>query len=180
MTVVQLPTTTNSLGNKVIIAMTTPPSDPLAPTLAEINAGIFITCHIYDSFAPEVTQNTGEGPRKLCAKSVPTKLGQVTYAINDVQYSYVPQEMGTPGAAGNEAIEALTPGTRLYIAEANGVDGETGVLATADVVNLYHVECGEQRRGQTGDGEFDEFSVTQSFVLADGSEPTYDYVLPAA
>lgn len=178
MTVVPMPEVANSLGNKVLVALTTPPAAD-EPTLTEINAGVFITCHVYDSFNPEVSQNTGEGPRKLCKKSVPTKLGQVTYAINDIQYSYAPQNMGTPGGDGNEAIEALTPGSEVYLVEAVGVNGETAQLAAGDVVNVYHVVCGEQRRGQTGDGEFDEFSVTQSFVMANGEEPQYDVVLSA-
>lgn len=175
-----MPETVKSQGNKVLIVLTTPPASPSAPTKAELNAGEFITCHVYGSFSASPTQNTGEAPRKLCSRVVPQQLGNVTYTINDIQYSYVPQDAGTPGAAGNEAFDALPEGADVYLVEGDGLDGKTSALATGDLVNIYHVEAGVQRRGMTGDGEFDEFSVTQSFVLVDGSEPQYDYATPAS
>lgn len=175
-----MPTTVKSQGNTVLIALATPPANPAAPTKAELNAGEFIICHIYGDFVATPAQNVGEGPRKGCTRVVPKQFGNVTYDISDIQYSYNPQELGTPGAAGNEAFELLAPGTELYLAEGVGLDGKTDALATGDVVNLYHVETGEQRRGRTGDGEYDEFSVTQSLVMVDGAEPQYDYVVPAA
>jgi hypothetical protein len=179
MTVV-MPETVKSQGNKILIVLTEPPAAPAAPTLAELNGGLFVQCHLYGDFSGTPNQNVGEGPRKMCSRIVPQQLGNVTYQIADVQYSYVPQAMGTPGAPGNEAIEALAPGTDVYVYEGPGIDGTTGAVATGDVLNGYHLDCGEQRRGQTGDGEFDEFSVTQSFVMANGEEPQFDYVVPAA
>lgn len=179
MTVV-MPETIKSQGNKILIVLTTPPAVPAAPTKAELNAGLFVQCHIYGTFSGTPTQSVGAGPQKMCTKVTPQQLGNITYEIADVQYSYVPQAMGTVGSDGNEAIEALTPGTDIYVAEGPGIDGTTALVALNDVVNLYHLECGVQRRGQTGDGEYDEFSVTQSFVLANGEEPKFDYKVPAA
>jgi hypothetical protein len=37
------------------------------------------------------------------------------------------------------------------------------------VVDVYLMSCGVQRKGQTGDGEFDELSVTQSLIVTGGS-----------
>lgn len=179
MTVV-MPETVKSQGNKILIVLTTPPSNPAAPTKAELNAGLFVQCHLYGDFSGTPSQSKGEAPRKMCSRIVPQQLGNVTYEIADVQYSYVPQEMGTAGADGNEAIEALTPGTDVYVYEGPGIDGKAAAVASGDVVNGYHLDCGEQRRGQTGDGEFDEFSVTQSFVMSNGEEPKFDYVVPAS
>lgn len=176
---VLMPETVKSQGNKILIVLNTPPANPEAPTLAELNAGLFVQCHLYGDFSGTPNQNVGEGPRKMCSRVVPQQLGNVTYQIADVQYSYVPQALGTPGADGNEAIEALTPGTDVYVYEGVGIDGKTGAVTAGDVLNGYHLDCGEQRRGQTGEGEFDEFSVTQSFVMADGSEPVFDIVAPA-
>lgn len=180
MTVVQMPNTVKSDGNKILIVLTTPPAAPAAPTLAELNAGLFVQCHLYGNFSGTPSQNTGEAPKKMCTRVVPQQLGNVTYQIADVQYSYDPQAMATPGADGNEAIEALTPGTDVYVYEGPGIDGKTGAVTAGDVLNAYHLDCGVQRRGQTGDGEFDEFSVTQSFVMSNGEEPIFDYVVPAA
>lgn len=179
MTVVQMPNTVKSDGNKILIVLTTPPANPLAATLAELNAGLFVQCFLYGDFSGTPNQNIGEGPKKMCTRVVPQQLGNVTYQIADVQYSYDPQAMGTPGNAANKAIEALTPDTDVYVYEGPGIDGETGAVAAGDVLNSYHLDCGAQRRGRTGDGEFDEFSVTQSFVMSNGEAPIFDYVVPA-
>lgn len=177
---VVMPETIKASGNKILIVLTTPPAVPAAPTLAELNAGLFVQCHIYGDFSGTPAQAVGAGPQKMCTKVTPQQLGNVTYEIADVQYSYVPQAMGTPGSDGNEAIEALTPDTDVYVYEGPGIDGTTSAVAEGDVLNAYHLECGAQRRGRTGDGEFDEFSVTQSFVMANGEEPIFDYEVPAA
>ena len=174
------PTTVKSQGNTTLIVLTTPPAVTTAPTLAELNAGEFITCHVYGDFGATPTQNVGSAPRKMCSRVEPQQLGNITYAINDISYSYDPQGVGTPGGAGNEAFEALTEGSQVYLVEGPGLDGLTSALAQNDVVNIYHVECGVQRRGRTGDGEFDEFNIQQSFVMVDGAEPQYDYEVPAA
>ena len=174
------PETVKSQGNTTLIVLTTPPAVVTAPTLAELNAGEFITVHVYGDFGATPTQNVGSAPRKMGSRVEPQQLGNITYTINDISYSYVPQLTPTPSSPGNEAFEALTEGTEVYLVEGPGIDGLTSALATDDVVNIYHVECGVQRRGRTGDGEFDEFNVQQSFVMVDGAEPQYDYEVPAA
>ena len=175
-----MPATVKSQGFTTLIVLTTPPAVPSAPTKAELNAGEFITCHIYGEFGATPSQNVGSSPRKMCSRVEPQQLGNVTYSINDIQYSYNPQEAASPGGDGNEAFDALAEDALVYLVEGPGLDGTSSVLATADVVNIYYVECGVQRRGRTGEGEFDEFSVTQSFVMVDGAEPQYDYAVPAA
>lgn len=174
------PVTIKSQGNTTLIVLTTPPAVTTAPTKAELNAGKFITCHVYGDFGATPTQNTGSAPRKMCSRVEPQQLGNVTYTINDISYSYNPQAAAAPAGAGNTAFDALTEGALVYLVEGPGIDGLTSVLAEDDVINLYYVECGVQRRGRTGDGEFDEFNITQSFVMVDGAEPQYDYEVPAA
>lgn len=175
-----LPETVKSQGKTVLLVLTTPPAVVTAPTKAELNAGEFITCHIYGEFGATPSQNVGEAPRKMCSKTNPQRLGTTTYAINDIQYSYNPQATNTSGGAGNEAFDILTEDAEVWLVEGPGIDGESSTLATNDMVNVYHVRCGVRRRGRTGDGEFDEFSITQSFVMADGDEPIYDYRVPVA
>lgn len=165
------PITKKSLGQKAVIVLTTPPAAPTGiPTLAEANAGKILSLHFYGDFAVTPSQNTGEGPRKLGSQFTPTQLGQVNYPAVDAQYSYDPQKVGTVGAPGNEALEALTPGTTRTVIVINGVDGtQTTALTNAMVSDVYLMQCGVQRKGQTGDGEFDELSVTQSLIVAGGS-----------
>lgn len=178
---VTLPPTTKSLGNKVVILLDAAPANPKAPTKAELNAGLFAQCHIYGQFEPTPSQNTGAAPTKLCSKQEEDELGRVKYPAFDVQYSYVPQSLGTPGAAGNEMYEQSVPGTYQYAYIVDGLDGEaTGALTTGAVVNRgFKVEVGEYREGQTGTGEFDEFSCTQSYVPK-GGRLVHNYPTPAA
>lgn len=178
---VSLPDTVTSLGNKVVIFLDTPPTVPAAPTKAQLNAGLFAQCHIYGTLSAPPTQNTGAGPSKLCSKIEEQRLGRVIYPAFDVQYSWVPQEAATPGADGNELYELLVPGTEVYAYILDGLDGEaTSTLATGDVVNQgFLVQVGEYREGQTGDGEFDEFAVTQSLVPK-GGRLNHNYATPAS
>lgn len=177
---VSLPETVKSQGFTRLLVLSTAPADAAELVIAELTAGEIITCHIYGDFSATPTENVGSAPRKMCSRTSPQQFGEVTYPINDIQYSYVPQELGTPGAPGNEAFEALPPGTEKWLVEAPGLDGRTVPFVAADLGNVYHVKCGIQRRGRTGDGEFDEFSITQSFIMADGAEPLYDVPVVAA
>lgn len=182
MTVVPLPATETSLGKRVVCVLTTPPASPSEPTLAELNAGLFGQCHIYGNLAVQPTQNTGEGPTKLCSKDAETRLGRVTWPPLEVQYSYIPQDLGTPGADGNELYEALAPDSEVYVYIADGLDGEaTGQFASGDVVNFgFLCDVGEYGDGgSTGDGEFDEFSTTQQLARK-GGRLLHNYVAPAA
>lgn len=178
---VALPETQTALGSSVIIVLDTPPANPKVPTKAELNAGLFSQCHIYGSLSPQPTQNTGAAPAKACTKIEDQRLGKVTWPGFDAQYSYLPQETTTPGADGNELYEALVPETEVYVYILDGLDGEaTSALVTADVVNHgFRVQVGEKREGRTGDGEFDEFSTTQTLVPK-GGRLLHNYATPAA
>lgn len=178
---VSLPPTTTALGNQTIIVDDTPAAIPTAPTKAEMNNGLFAQCHVYGRLNAQPSQNTGAAPRKGCSKVEDMRLGLVSYPAFDITYSWVPQEAGTPGADGNELYEVLVPGTFVYVYLAEGLDGEaTSALATGDVVNQgFYCEVGEYREGVTGDGEFDEMSVTQALVPK-GGRILHNYVTPAA
>lgn len=178
---VTLPPTTTALGNQTIIVLDTPPTNPAAPTKAQLNAGLFAQCLIYGRLNAQPTQNTGEAPRKGCSKVSDQRLGLVTYPSFDVQYSYMPQDLGTPGADGNELYELLVPDTEVYVYLLEGLDGEdTSTLATGDIVNEgFRCKVGVYRRGVTGDGEYDEMSVMQALV-PQGGLLLEDYATPAS
>jgi hypothetical protein len=167
------PVTKKALGQKVAIVMTTAPAAGTGiPTLTEANAATskFISLHLYGDLSITASQNTGEGPRKMGSQFTPTQLGQVNYPAVEAQYSYDPQKVGTAAAPGNEAYEALVPGTTRTVIILNGVDGTaTTALTSTMVVDVYLMQCGVYRKGSTGDGEFDELSVTQSLIVAGGS-----------
>lgn len=178
---VSLPPTTKALANTMVVFLTTPPAASNGiPTTTEVNAGILAGCHIYGSFNVTPSQNTGEGPRKLCSDFSPTQLGITNYPAVDVQYSYMPQDLGTPGSDGNEVYEALEPGTQVTAVVLEGVDGQTDTVAAGDVSDVFLMECGVRRKGATGDGEFDEKSVTQSLVVVGGEAIATDHALAAS
>lgn len=181
MTLLPMPTTVNAHGNKVVVFLDTPPAAGSGiPVVAEVNAGIFASLHLYTPFNVQPTQNTGEGPRKLGAKTVPTELGTVTYPAVEIQYSYNPQAADAGGGDGNELYDALTEGTQLTAVVLNGLDGEKATVAAADVADVYLVECGVQRKGETGEGEYDQFSVTQSLRIVGGEPIVQDHALAAS
>lgn len=178
---VDLPPTTKALANQVIVFLTTPPAASNGkPTVAEVNAGIAAQCFLYGDFTATPTQNTGEGPRKNCSPSAPTNFGMVNYPAIEIQYSYMPQALGTPGAPGNELYEALEPGTVVTAVVLDGLPGETETVAAGAVSDIFEVEAGVRRKGKTGDGEFDEKSITQSMIVLGGVPVAEDHVLAAA
>ena len=178
---VSLPPTTTSLGNKVVIVLSTAPASPLAPTKAELNAGLFAQCHIYGLPNTQPTQNVGTAPKKLCSKVEEDRLGLTKFPSFEIQYSYLPQKTTTPSTPGNELYEKLVPATTRYVYIVDGLDGQaTSALATADVVNHgFKVTVGEYREGQTGDGEYDEMSTTQTLAPV-GGRLIHNYATPAS
>ena len=178
---ISLPPTSKALGRKVVVFLATPPAAPSGiPTTVEVSAAMFGSLHLYTPFNVQPAQNTGEGPRKLGVQTVPTELGLTNYPAVDLQYSYKPQDVGTPGAPGNELYELLVPGTQVTVAVLNDLPGDSSSVAAGDVADIYLMEVGVRRKGETGEGEFDQFSVMQSLIVVGGEPVAEDHVLAAA
>lgn len=182
--VISLPPTEKALGRKVVVFLDTPPAAPSGiPTTVEINTALFASLHLYTPFNVTPNQNTGEGPRKLGAKSVPTENGLVSYPAVDVQGSYLPQELGTPGAVGNEVYEmfktAEAASGSLTAVVLDGLDGDISAVAVGDVADIYLVEPGVIRKGATGEGEFDHIAFNCSLVVSGGEPVAIDRALAA-
>lgn len=167
------PPTAQSLGQRAVVILDT--ADVTAadkiPTVTEVNGGLFASLHFYGDLRPTPNQNTGEGPRKMGSKVSPTKLGLTSFPSVDAQFSYLPQSVGTPGTAGNEVYEAFVPGSKKIIVILDGKDAEnTSTIAANDIGDVFLMSVGARRKGQTGEGEFDELSCTQALVV-EGGEP---------
>lgn len=178
---ITLPQTAKALGRKVVVFLDTPPAAGTGiPTLVEVNAGLQASLHLYTPFNVTPTQNTGEGPRKLGAKTAPTENGIVTYPAVEVQFSYLPQDLGTPGADGNEVYEMMktaeAAGDKLTAVVFDGLDGDISAVPTSAVGDVYLVEPGVIRKGSTGDGEYDQLSATTSLVIVGGEPVVEDHV----
>jgi len=170
--------TSKSLASQLIVVLTTPPAAATGiPTRTEVNAAIGAHQYIYGRFDMTPSQNTGEGPRKNARRSAPTELGMVTYPAAEMQYSYLPQELGTPGNVGNKLYEAMSPGANLTLVIVDGVEGDKLTEMPASTVgDVYRIETGVRRKGATGDGEFDHSSVTQSVVVKGDGPLAEDHV----
>ena len=139
-------------------------ADPTSPTVTEATAGTNVSCFLmpdWDGVTP--TQNTGED-RRFCSRQTFTRLGRVQYEVAPLMYTYLPQQVGTPGNEGNEAYEALAEGNTGFLIMAYGVDAE-GDLSADDIVDVFPVECGVQGKQARGSDEFAPLTVTQTLVV---------------
>lgn len=177
---IEMPPTSKSLGRKVVVFLEDAPAATSGiPTLAEVNAAFFASLHLYTPFNATPNQNTGQGPRKLGTDSVPTENGLVTYPPVDVEYSYMPQALGTPGGDGNELYELLEPGTKRTAVVFDDLKGDLDAIPANAVGDVLLVDPGVRRKGATGDGEFDKNSVKQSLVVAGGLPIAVDHKFAA-
>lgn len=178
------PPTAKAFGRKVVVFLDTPPAALNGkPTTVEVNAALFASLHLYTPFNVTPSQNTGAGPRKLGAKSVPMENGIVSYPAVDVQGSYLPQELGTPAAVGNEVYEmfktAEAAGDSLTAVVLDDMDGDISAVAVGDVCDVYLVEPGIIRKGATGDDEFAHVAFNCSLVVSGGEPIAIDHILAA-
>ena len=153
-------------------------ADTSAPSLAtEINAvsSVNVSCFLYGGGVGTATTNKGESPRRLCTTETFQAFGSTTYDVTDLSYVYNPQGDDTDEA--NEAKAALTEGTDVYLVIRKGLDAQTSAYAAAQLVDIWHVRLGPQNRTTTGDGEFDEYSITQPVTVLEA--PVYDVEIAA-
>lgn len=156
-------------------------ADPEAPSLAtEINAAssLDISCYVGgDSWNPDIEQNKGEAPRRLCTKVQRDVFGNLKYSLADLMYSVSPQ--GAALSEGKKAYEALTPGTTGFIVARLGLDAVDTDWAAAQFVDIWPVTLGARLKVGDPSNEFNEFMVKQPIVVAAPGQPYEDIVIAA-
>ena|GEM_PF-1852273 len=156
-------------------------ASPTAPSLAtEINAAssLDISCYVAgDSWNPDIEQNKGEAPRRLCTKVQRDVFGNLKYNLDDLMYSISPQ--GAALSDGKKAYEALTVGTTGFIVARYGLDAQTTDWAAAQIVDIWPVTLGARLKVGDPSNEFNEFMVKQPVVVAAPGEPYQDVVVAA-
>lgn len=167
---VLIPEPVEAFGNTKL-AVATAVADPAAPKMAtEINAASSVEATFFvRDFAPTAAQNKGAAPRVLGTKGQAQGLGIVNYDVPTLRYVYDPQ--GDPTAEANKLKELLAPGTELYFIERKGLDPETVDWAVGQKTRVHHLRVGEQNETRSGDGEFDQFEVTQELVYVTATGP---------
>lgn len=174
---VLFPEGTKAQGNVSVTVVQTI-ADMSAPSLAtEINAvsSVNVSCFLYGGGVGNKTTNKGEAPRRLCTTDTFQQFGNTSYDVSDLSYVYNPQ--ADDAAEGNEAKAALVEGSDVYLVVRKGLDAKTSTYAAGQFVDVWHVRLGPQNRTTTGDGEFDEFSISQPVIVLEA--PEYDVEIAA-
>lgn len=154
------------LGNTSVAVVQTMAA-PGSPSLAtDLNAAstVNVSCFLYSGAEPAKNANKGTKPRRLCTRRDVETFGTITYEVSDLVYTYDPQADST--ATANKARAALTEGSTVYLVIRRGLAAETTAFAAAQKVDVWKVKLGPQNKTRTGDGDQDEFSITQSVTVA--------------
>lgn len=168
---VSIPESVTAEGNVKALFVPAIASVSTGPTVAELTAGIDVSCYLMPDWdGPSATQNTGED-RRFCSKQTFTRLGRSQWEVSPLIYTYLPQELGTPGDDANEVYETLSPDTAGYLVVAYGFD-PADTLAANDVVDIFPIEAGIQVKQARGSDEFAPLTVTQTLAVT--GVPTLD------
>lgn len=179
MTILQMPSTTKMFGNQSLVVLATEPTAPEAATTTEVDAGENISCHMVGDWWPTATTEKVSKQRKMCQTTTAQSLGTTTYETPALQYTYNPQTVGTPGSGGNEAYEALEPGTTVFLVQRLGKAGNTPV-ASGDAYRLIAVELGPRVPGTSADDAGGEAVINQEVSFAPGYDEPIDGVVTGA
>lgn len=164
-------------GNTSVAVIQTMASPGVPSMATDIGAAstVIVSCYLYSGGMPTKTVNKGTRPRRVCSKSDKQAFGVKTYDITDLQYVYDPQALIT--AAVNKARGALTEGSTVFVLIRRGLDAQTSAFAIGQKVDVWKVTLGPQNKTTTGDGEFDEFTITQSVIVV--TDPWEDVAIAA-
>lgn len=135
------------------------------PSAATVNAGVDVSCFLMPDWdGPGGTQNKGE-QRRFCSRETFDVLGRTKRSVSALTYTYLPQELGTPGHDGNELYEALTPGNTGILVVGYGID-PADPFAAGDIADLVPVVVGARVKGARGSDEFAPLTVTQELGVS--------------
>ena len=137
-------------------------ANPLLPTLAEMNAAgsVDLSCYLTPTGLAVATEEAAVNDDRLCSRETYEQPGRITDTL-ELTYVYDPQNK-VP--AENRAFVTLKRNTRGFIVCRWGVDFENP-LAVADVLDVYPVTCGEQRK-QPGEANSTLKTMQKMFVRA--------------
>lgn len=171
-----MPETTDSFGNISLVVLTTKPTNLASIPLASITAGKNVSCHVYGDWLPTASTEKATRQRKMCQTKQTQSLGSSTWETPALQYSYIPQSVGTAGASGNEAYEALPEGATRYGVQRLGKASGSAFVA-GDKIRLWPLELGPQVPGVSSEDAGGEFVINQETAFASGYDGPVDGVV---
>lgn len=175
---VSSPPATGSFGNISLVVLSALPADLAAIPLSAITAGKNISCHHFGDWLPTATTEKVTAKRKMCQTKAAQRLGTTTHETPALQYSYMPQLVGTAGAPGNEAYEALPEGAVVVALQRLGKGGTTDLVAT-DKYRAFVLKTGPQVPGVSQEDAGGDFVINQDTAFASGYDGPVDGVVAA-
>ena len=124
-------------GRIKLVALTTKPADPDAPTATELNAGVDISCKVMHSdYSLGFTDSDTLDEKELCAMGNGVALGSDNYAGNLTIFRYFDSD-GAPDADEDVAWDIFrTKGAVIWLYERVGKLASED-FATSDVVDGF-------------------------------------------
>lgn len=130
-------------------------------TLAEMTAGVDITCYLPAAWEGITAEQTRGEQTRMCLKESFEVLGKIKRGISDFSYTYLPQAADADPA--NEVKDAMEEGTPGYVVVRYGIPASTAP-AVAQKVESIKAVAGAQSKATTGSDEFAPLVVNQSIA----------------
>ena len=175
---VSSPPTTGSFGNISLVVLSALPANLAAIPLSAITAGKNISCHHFGDWLPTATTEKVTAKRKMCQTKAAQRMGITTHETPAFQYGYMPQSVGTAGAPGNEAYEAMPEGAVVVAIQRLGKKGTTDLVAT-DKYRAFVLQLGPQVPGVSQEDAAGDFVINQDSAFASGYDGPIEGVVAA-
>lgn len=128
-------------GRVKVVALSTKPANTYAPTLAELTAGIDISCRILSSdYALGPTTSDRIAEKELCKEGNANAIGASNYAGSVTPFRYFDETTNQAHKTEDEVYQLLKEkGTTLYFYERQTSKKSTADFAAGDEVDGYEV-----------------------------------------
>lgn len=130
------PNGVQAAGNNLFILVTTPPANPAAPKLTELDAvtNLDITCYIPTSAFAVGFEQPMEDDTRWCDTSTRETFGLPT--LNLAEISHIVNPQGTGSETGNLLLGALLPNSFYHLYWRLGLPQKTALAASQKVVGF--------------------------------------------
>lgn len=150
-------------------------ADTSKPTVAEIEAGVDLSCALY-TFVPTLEQPTN--PRsKYCYKQPAQSLGRPNYGIEAIEYDYAPQDPDNADYAYYAELETNLHG---FVVERRGLDARVEEIEADELVDIYPVQLGARGRVAIDPTSTDNQKLRTRQIVAVTGDVKLDVVVVAA
>lgn len=148
-------------------------ADLNAPTVAEITAGVALTCYSPDEWEGLTVEVEINEQTRMCMRDNIQSRGRTTRTASDFRLTYLPNPDGTIDPAdvtlANKAKAMMTDGTKGNLVIRYGVDVEEQPEPQAgDEVDVQPVECVSQTKNVAAANQGGPLTFTQKFITRAG------------